>query len=91
MQRMRQLFVDSYEKIARIFKLKKQSAWWTYLQGRNRGADRENRPVDTVGEGEGGKNWKSSIETYILLYVKQIASGKMLYNTGSSTWCSVTT
>ena len=41
-----------------------------YLQGRNRGADIENRPVDTVVGGEGGKNWKSSIETYILPYVK---------------------
>ena len=27
---------------------------WTYLQGRNRDANVENRPVDIVGEGEGG-------------------------------------
>ena len=35
----------------------------------------------------------SSTETYIntSLYVKQIASGKLLYNTGSSTWGSLTT
>ena len=27
---------------------------WTYLQGRNSDANVENRPVDIVGEGEGG-------------------------------------
>ena len=27
--------------------------WWTYLQGRNRDGDIENRHVDTVGEGGG--------------------------------------
>ena len=27
-----------------------------YLQGRNRGADIENRHADTAGEGEGGAN-----------------------------------
>jgi len=65
--------------------------WWTYLQGRNRDTGIENRLMDTAGEGEGGTNWENSIETYILPYVKQISSGKLLYNTGSSTWCSVTT
>ena len=29
--------------------------------------------------------------TCILYHVKEIASGKLLYNTGSSMWCSVTT
>ena len=33
-------------------------------------ADAENRLVDTVGEGEGGMNGESSVETYILTYVK---------------------
>ena len=56
--------------------------WWTYLQSRNR---------DIGGKGEGGINWENSIETYTLPYIKQIASGKLLYSTGSSTWCSVTT
>ena len=28
------------------------------------------RIVDKVGEGDGGMNWESSMETYILLYVK---------------------
>ena len=41
--------------------------------------------------GDGGVNCESSIKTYPLPYVKQIASGKLLYNTGSSAWCSLTT
>ena len=65
--------------------------WLTYLQGRNRDTDLENGLVDTAGEGEGGTNWESSIEIYILPYVKLIASGKLLYNTGSSSQCSMTT
>ena len=39
--------------------------WWTYLHGRNRDADVQNELLDTAGEGEGGKNWESSLETYI--------------------------
>ena len=35
-------------------------------------------------------NWESSIGKYTLPCVKQIASGKLLYHTGSSAWCSVT-
>jgi len=31
---------------------------------------RENRPVDTVGEGEGGTNGERSIETYASPYTK---------------------
>ena len=38
--------------------------WWTYLQGRNRDTDRENR-LDTVGEGEGGTNWESRADIYV--------------------------
>ena len=49
-----------------------------------RDTDIENRLVDTVGEGEGWTNWERSMETYILPYVKQIASGNLLYDTGSS-------
>ena len=61
------MYINTY-----IFNVEKWY-WWTYLQGKSREADIENRPVDTVGEGEGGMNWESSIETYTLLYVKQIA------------------
>ena len=35
-------------------------------------------------------NQESSIETYTLQHVKQISRGKLLYNTGNSTQCSVT-
>ena len=62
-----------------------------YFQGRNGEADTENRLVDIVGEEEGGTKWKSSIETCSKPYVRQLASGKMLYNAGSSPQCSVTT
>ena len=62
-----------------------------FLQGRNRDSDVENGLVDTAGEGEGGTNWESSIETYTLAHVKQITSGRLLCNTGSSACCSVIT
>ena len=58
--------------------------WWTYLQGSNGNTDIENRLLDTVGGGEGGMNWESSMETYTLPYIKQIASRNLLYDTGRS-------
>ena len=70
------------------------------FQGRNRDTDIENKPVDTAGEGEGGRNWESSVDIYTLPCVKQMASfsrsslaasGKPLYNIGSSAQCSVMT
>ena len=65
--------------------------WWAYVQGRNRDTDIENRLVDTVWGREGSTSWERSMETDTLLHMKQIARGALLYNTGSSTWCSVTT
>ena len=59
-----------------------RSFLWTYLQGRNRDADIENGLVDT-GDEKGGTNWESSTDTYSLLCLKQLASGKRLYSTGS--------
>ena len=59
---------------------------WVQLQDRNKDADIENRCTDTVGEREGGMSWERSIDIYTLPRVKQIASGKMLYSTGSSAW-----
>ena len=41
----------------------------------------ENRLVDTAGKGEGVMNWENSFDTYTRSRVKQIASGKLLYNT----------
>ena len=38
----------------------------------------------TEGEGDGGTNRRSSIETYTLLYVKQVPSGNLLNDTGNS-------
>ena len=39
-----------------------------------RDRDVKNRILDSVEEGEGGLIWENIIETYILPYVKQIAS-----------------
>ena len=50
------------------------------MRGRNRDADIEDRLVDAERKGESGTNGKSSIETYILPYGNQIASGKLLDN-----------
>ena len=36
-------------------------------------------------------DWESSTDTYTLPCVKDIASGKLMYSTGSSAWCSVMT
>ena len=38
--------------------------------------------VDTVGEGDSGMNWESSMETYIT--VCKTVSGNLLYDAGSS-------
>ena len=57
--------------------------------------DIENRLVDRVEEGKGGTDWENSIRTYVHLqmcahlhlqlpYVKQITSGDLLYEAGSS-------
>ena len=42
--------------------------WWTYLQGRNRDAAIEKRPVDTVREREGGINWEQRGNIHIALW-----------------------
>ena len=38
----------------------------------------------TLGEGKGGMIWENGIETYILSYVKQIASPGSMHDTGCS-------
>ena len=40
---------------------------------------------------KGGKNGESSMETYTLPYVKQIASETFLYDSGNSDWGCMTT
>ena len=58
--------------------------WWTYLQGRNRDSDIENRFMDTAGEGEGRMNWGSSTEIHTSLCVKQIPPGVTFAFTASA-------
>ena len=41
---------------------------WTYLQGRNRDTDVENKLMDTKGGREGGMNWESGIDIYTTMY-----------------------
>ena len=47
--------------------------------------------MDTEAEGEGGSHGERSVETHTLPYVKQIASGSLMYDAGSSDWCPGTT
>ena len=51
-----------------------QDLWFRKMvpMSSNGGADRENRLRDSVGEGEEGMNWKSSIETHTLCYIHYI-------------------
>ena len=57
------------------------------MQGRNRGADVENKLGDTVGEGEGRVNCESSTDIRTLPCVKQTASGELsLVFCGGPAW-----
>ena len=56
-----------------------------------RDTDKDNRLADTGEEGEGRANSKSNTDIYTLPCVKQLASGKLLYNTASSARYSVMT
>ena len=62
----------------------------TYLEGSCGDTDTENSLVDKGRQERVGRT-ESSMETYTLPYVKQIAGGNLLYDSGSSNWCSVTT
>ena len=59
--------------------------WWSYSRGNKRDADIKDQLLDTVGEGEGGMIWDSGIytEIYTLPYVRRMAGGNLLYNTGN--------
>ena len=50
-----------------------------------------NKPVYTVGEGEGRLNREVRIDIYTLPWVNQGASGNLLHSTGNSARCSVMT
>ena len=59
--------------------------WWSYSQGSKRDADIKDKLLDTVREGEGGMTWESGIyiEIYTLPYVRRMAGGNTVYNTGN--------
>ena len=63
------------------------------MQGSDGDADTQNRLRDTGGGGRKrqDKCRESSMETYTLPYVKQIASRNLLYDPGNSNQGSVTT
>ena len=46
--------------------------------------------IGGMEEREGGMKGESSMETYMLPYVKQTASGNFPYDSGNSNWSSVT-
>ena len=76
-KRKKTSYIDTY-----IWNLKRWY-WCTYLQGNSGDTDIENRPVDRVMEGEGGKNWKRNIGTDTLSRIKQIASGNFYMTQGA--------
>ena len=54
------------------------------MKGSKGDTDVNSRLLDSMGEGESGIIWENSIETYILSYVKQIASPGSMHETGCS-------
>ena len=58
------------------------------MQNRKRDTDVQNRPLDSVGEGEGGIFQENSIETCILSRVKQITSPGWMHETSARAWCT---
>ena len=53
------------------------------MQNRKRDTDVQKRLLDSVGEGKGGMFWENSIETCILLSVKQITSPGWMHETSA--------
>ena len=54
------------------------------MRDSKRDTDVKNRLLDSMEEGKRGMTWENSFETYILLYVKQIASPGSMHETGCS-------
>ena len=52
------------------------------MQDSKRDTEVKNRPLDSVGEGEGGMIWENGIETYILSCKKRITSLCSIQDTG---------
>ena len=62
--------------------------WCTYFQGTNRDADTENKLWQQLGKEKVG--WiKRVVMKHTLPCVEWVADWRLLYSTGSSTWCSV--
>ena len=53
--------------------------WQPYMQDSKRDTDVKKKLLDSVGEGEGGTIWETSIETCILPYIKQITSSSSMH------------
>ena len=52
---------------------------------------KEQTLLDSVEGGKDGMIWENSTEAYTLSYVKQRASGSLMYDAGTQSQCSVTT
>ena len=52
------------------------------MQSTKGDTDVKKRLLDSVGEGERGKIWENSIETYTLLYVKWMTSASSMHEAG---------
>ena len=52
------------------------------MQDKKRDTDVKNRLLDYEGKGEGGMIWENTIETCILPYAKQMASGNSMHEAG---------
>ena len=59
------------------------------MQNRKRDTDVQNRPLDSVGEGEGGMFQENSMKTCILSRMKQITSPGWMHETSDRAWCLV--
>ena len=57
---------NKYCILTYIYIESKKYYWWTCLHRGNGDTDVENALVDIAGEGEAGRNWKSSTDTYTL-------------------------
>ena len=57
------------------------------MQNRKRDTDTQNRPLDSVGEGEGGMFRENSPKTSTLSRMKQISPGWM-HETNAQGWCT---
>ena len=57
------------------------------LYAKQKDTDVQNNILDSVG-GEGGMFWENSIETSILLWVKQTTSPGWMHETSAQGWCT---